>query len=256
MQNFSAEVGQLHRFLIGHRLQQTRIRDLTRVTGINAVNVGPDLAAVGAQAGGQHRGGVIRAITAQHHQLTFFVTRGEARHQHHMVRRDLAGGNAASRLSDINGGFEVMANGQQFFNRVNHRDVMTARFQQAGHNGDRELFSPANKGRVNAIRALPKQANAVQDVFDLCEFLLNKSFQLRERKTRLCIGETLQKFGENAFGIGDIGQRILPANGFFDHGNQVISDLRRGRQYGRYLPLPGITLQNIGNAQKTFCICH
>ncbi|SWI91006.1 Uncharacterised protein [Klebsiella pneumoniae] len=29
-----------------------------------------------------------------------------------------------------------MANGKQFFNRVNHRDVMTARFQQAGHNGD------------------------------------------------------------------------------------------------------------------------
>ena len=129
MQNFGAEVGELHRFLIGHRLQQTRIRHLTRVAGINAVNVGPDFTAVGAQAGGQHRCGVVRAVTAQHHQFALFVTGGEARHQHHMVSRDLAGGNAAGRLGDIHGGFEVMANGKQFFNRINHRDVMTARFQ-------------------------------------------------------------------------------------------------------------------------------
>ena len=96
----------------------------------------------------------------------------------------------------------------------------------------------------------------MQDVFDLRKLLLDKHFQLSVRKARLGIGEALQKFGENAFGISDIGQRILPANGFFDHRNQMVSDLRRGRQYGRYLPLPGITLQNIGNTQKTFCICH
>jgi hypothetical protein len=34
-----------------------------------------------------------------------------------MVSRDLAGGNAAGRFGDIDGGFEVMANGQQFFDR-------------------------------------------------------------------------------------------------------------------------------------------
>jgi hypothetical protein len=62
-----------------------------------------------------------------------------------MVSRDLAGGNAAGRFGDIDGGFEVVANGKQFFNRVNHRDVMTARFQQAGHDGDGELFSPADQ---------------------------------------------------------------------------------------------------------------
>ena len=84
----------------------------------------------------EYRSRVVGAVTPQHHQLTLFVTRGKARHQHHMVSRDLAGGNATSRLCDIYGGFEVMANGKQFFNRVNHRDVMTARFQQAGHNGD------------------------------------------------------------------------------------------------------------------------
>jgi hypothetical protein len=51
-------------------------------------------------------------------------------------------------------------------------------------------------------------------MFNLRKLLLNKGFQLSERKARLGIGEALQKFGENAFGVGDIGQRILAANGF------------------------------------------
>ena len=76
-------------------------------------------------------------------------------------------------------------------------------------------FLPADQRRIDAIRALSKQANTVQDVFDLRKLLLDKHFQLSVRKARLGIGEALQKFGENAFGISDIGQRILPANGFF-----------------------------------------
>ncbi|MBN0517261.1 hypothetical protein JTM39_37460, partial [Pseudomonas aeruginosa] len=63
-------------------------------------------------------------------------------------------------------------------------------------------------------------------------------------------------FGKNAFGVGNIGEGILAANGLFNHRYQVVSDLRRGRQDRRYLPLPGITLQNIGNPQKPFRICH
>jgi hypothetical protein len=71
-----------------------------------------------------------------------------------MVSRNLAGGNAAGRFGDIDGGFEVMANGQQFFDRVNHADFMTARFQQARHDGDRELLAAADQRGVDAIRAL------------------------------------------------------------------------------------------------------
>ncbi|MCS5959571.1 hypothetical protein LNP74_00310 [Klebsiella pneumoniae subsp. pneumoniae] len=36
----------------------------------------------------------------------------------------------------------------------------------------------------------------------------------------------------------------------------MVSDLRQGEDMDRrYLPLPGITLQNIGNPQKPFRIC-
>ncbi len=48
VKNFSAEVGKLHRFLVGHRLQQPRIGHLTRVAGIDPVNVRPNLATIGA----------------------------------------------------------------------------------------------------------------------------------------------------------------------------------------------------------------
>jgi hypothetical protein len=53
----------------------------------------------------------------------------------------------------------------------------------------------------------------VQDVFNLGKLLLDKGFQL-PAETRLRVGEALQKFGKNAFSVGDIGERILAANGF------------------------------------------
>jgi hypothetical protein len=47
-------------------------------------------------------------------------------------------------------------------------------------------------------------------MFDLSKLLLNKGFQLGERKAGLGIGQALQKFGENAFGVGDIGSASWP----------------------------------------------
>ncbi len=64
MKNFGAEVGQLHGFLIRHRFQQPGVGNLSWVAGINAVDVGPDFTAVGAQAGRQHGSGIIGAVAA------------------------------------------------------------------------------------------------------------------------------------------------------------------------------------------------
>ncbi|MNS47119.1 hypothetical protein D3C72_796370 [compost metagenome] len=48
VENFRAEIRQLHRFLIRHRFQQPCVRYLARIAGIHAVNVGPDFATISA----------------------------------------------------------------------------------------------------------------------------------------------------------------------------------------------------------------
>lgn len=45
----------------------------------------------------------------------------------------------------------------------------------------------------------------MQDMFYLGKFLVDESFQLRQRESRLGGGESCQKFGKNTFGIADIG---------------------------------------------------
>ncbi len=256
VKHFGAEVGKLHRLLIRHRLQQAGIRHLTRVTGIHTVHVSPDLATVGTQTGGQYGGRVVRAVTAQHHQLPFFIPGGETRHQDHMISRDFACGNAAGRFGNIYGGFEVMTNSEQFFDRIDHRDVMATSFQQTRHNGDREFFTAADQCRVNAVRALPQQTDTMQNVFNLGKFLLNKSLQLSMRKAGLGVRQALQQVSEDLLCVADVHQCILPPDGFFNHCHQMVGNFSRGREYRRHLPLPGIALQDVGNTQKSFCICH
>ena len=256
VQHFRAKIGELHRLLIRHRFQQTRIRHLARVASVHSVDIGPDFAAIGAQAGGQHRSRIVGAVAPQHHQLPLLIASGKPGHQDHMVCRDLAGGDAAGGFGDIDRGLHVVTNGKQFFHRVNDTDFMTTGFQQTRHDGDGELFASADQRGIDAIRALTQQANTVQDMLNLSKLLLNKGFQLGERESGLGVGKALKKFGKNAFSVGNIGEGILAANGLFNHRYQMVSDLRRGRQDGRYLPLPGITLQNIGNPQKPFRICH
>ena len=113
---------------------------------------------------------------------------------------------------------------------------MTTGFQQTRHDGDGELFASADQRGIDAIRALTQQANTVQDMLNLSKLLLNKGFQLGERESGLGVGKALKKFGKNAFSVGNIGEGILAANGLFNHRYQMVSDLRRGRQDGRYLP--------------------
>ena len=45
----------------------------------------------------------------------------------------------------------------------------------------------------------------MQNMFYLSEFQIDESFQLRQWKSRLSVGESSQKFGKNTFGIADIG---------------------------------------------------
>ena len=136
MQHFRAEIGELHRLLVRHRLQQARVGHLTRIAGVDAIYVGPDFTAVGTQTGGQHRGGVVRAVTPQHHQFALLIASGKAGHQDHISRRDLAGGDAARRFGDIDGRFEIVADGQQLLHWIDHGDAVAARQQQRLHNGD------------------------------------------------------------------------------------------------------------------------
>ncbi len=173
-----------------------------------------------------------------------------------MIGRDLAGGDTASRFRDIDGRFKVMAHRQQFFYRIDHRDTMPTRLQKSRHNRDRHFFATANQRGVDAVRALTQQADTMQNMFDLSEFLFDNHFQPCKRESRLRAGKSCEQVRKNTFGIADIRQSILAADSFFNHRHQMVGNFRGGGKYGRYLPLPGIAFQNIGNTQKTFCICH
>ena len=93
-----------------------------------------------------------------------------------MVCRDLAGGNAAGGFGDIDGGFQIVAHGKQFFDRVNDTDFMSTSFQQTRHDGDGELFAAADQRGIDAVRALTQQADAVQNMLNLSKFLLHEGF--------------------------------------------------------------------------------
>ncbi len=53
-----------------------------------------------------------------------------------MIRRDFAGRDAAGGFGDIDRGFKVMADREQFLHRINDRDFMAARLKQRRHNSD------------------------------------------------------------------------------------------------------------------------
>jgi hypothetical protein len=103
-----------------------------------------------------------------------------------------------------------VANGQQFFDRVNHTDFMTASFQQTRHDGDGELFAAADQRGIDAVRALTQQADTVQDMFNLSKLLLDEGFQLCKRESGLRVGKALQQFSKNAFSVGNIGRASWP----------------------------------------------
>ncbi|MNL79911.1 hypothetical protein D3C87_2066210 [compost metagenome] len=86
--------------------------------------------------------------------------------------------------------------------------------------------------------------------------MLNKGLELSVRETRLDIGQSLKQFCKNTLGIADIHNGILTTDDFLNHRYQVVRNFRRSRKHGSHLPLPGVAFQDIGNAQKTFCVCY
>ena len=96
----------------------------------------------------------------------------------------------------------------------------------------------------------------MKDVFNLGKFEFHGAFQLRQREARLGVCQPLKQFSEDTFGVADVRKCILATDGFFNHRHQVVRDFCRGREHGSNLPLPGVTFQDIGNTQKTLCICH
>ncbi len=96
----------------------------------------------------------------------------------------------------------------------------------------------------------------MQNMFDLRELVLNLLFQPGKGETGLNLGQACKQVGKNMLCVADVGYGILAPDGLLNHRHQVVGNFGRGRQHGGNLPLPGIALQNLGNTQKTFCICH
>ena len=147
-----------------------------------------------------------------------------------------------------------MADRQQFLDRINHADLMTARLQQRFHDCNREFFTTTDNRCVDAVRALAQQTDTVQYLLQLRKLQVNAGFQSIELKARLRGCEPLQQLAEDAFGVADIRQSVLTTDGFFNHRHQMVSDLRRCREHGCNLSLLRIAFQNVSDAKKTFRI--
>ncbi len=71
LHDFGAEAGEFEHFVVGNLVELLRIGDQARVGGINAINVGINLAQVGFQRGGEGNGREIGAAAAERGDLTF-----------------------------------------------------------------------------------------------------------------------------------------------------------------------------------------
>ncbi|MNT17743.1 hypothetical protein D3C72_1529160 [compost metagenome] len=145
---------------------------------------------------------------------------------------------------------------QQFLNRVNHRDRETFGTKHPFHDGDGELLAAADNGRIHAVRALSKQRNAMQHLLELGELLIDKRLEAIVLKAGQRLRQPAQQVGEDALCIAHIWQNVLPRYRFFNHRHQVVSDFSRSGQDRGHLSLTCITFHDVGNAQKTFCVCY
>ncbi len=65
MNHFRAEVGELHRLVVGERVDHRRIRDPARIGGEHAVNVGPDVDFRRIKQRPENGGGKVTTVTAE-----------------------------------------------------------------------------------------------------------------------------------------------------------------------------------------------
>lgn len=96
----------------------------------------------------------------------------------------------------------------------------------------------------------------MQNVFQLCKFLIHECFQAGMVKTGLRRGKALQQRRKNRFSVIQMRQDILSGDGFFNHGNQMVGNFRRSGQYGSDLSLARVVFDDVGNARKTLRICY
>ena len=75
--------------------------------------------------------------------------------------------------------------------------------------------SPRQQRRVDAVRpALAQQADTVQHMFNLANFLLNERLPSCTRETLLCLRQPLQQLSEDTLGVADAWKCILTTDGF------------------------------------------
>lgn len=112
----------------------------------------------------------------QYYQFVFFIVGGKFGYQDYMVCWDLVGGNVVGGFGDIDGGFQIVIYGEQFFDWVNDIDFMFMGFQQICYDGDGEFFVVVDQCGIDVVWVLIQQVDVVQNMFNLSKFLFYEGF--------------------------------------------------------------------------------
>ena len=237
VQHLGAKVGELHRLLIRHALEQDGIRDQTWVAAVDAVHIGPDLAAFGTDAGGQTGGGVVGAVAPQQHQFTLGIAAGEARHQIDGLFLKRFRLETSTGDIDVDVGFEEATLSQQQLYRVQLNDLMTANGEQLLHAGDGERLTATQDLSLHVVRTLPQEGDALHLAANRGKLLLHPCLEFGIIQRRVLGLQTVNQTGEDAFNLGQGPGRIQATTGLLHQGHQVVGHLGRSRQHQRHLGL-------------------
>ena len=254
VQHLGTEVGELHRLFIGEGFEQVGIRYQARVAVVAALHVGPDLAALGIDAGGQDGCGIVGAVAAQQHGLALVAATGEARHQVETIATQPFGGEAQAGGFDVHVGFEVAAVGHQQLLRHEEIQLEATHPQQLVHEGDGEVLAPAQDAGLDVIRALPQQTDALHQPLHLIQLGGEAALQRLVIQRRVGGFQARQQAGEDAVDLEQGAAGIHAAAGLFHQGHQVVGHLGRCRQHQGHLGLPVGVYRDIGDPQETLCI--
>ncbi len=247
VQYLGTEVGELHRLLVGEGLQQIGIRHKARVAVVAALDVGPDLATLGIDTGGQHGGGVIRPVTTQQHCLALVAATGEARHQVETVRAQALGGEAQAGGFDVDVSLQITAVGHQQLLWHYNVQLEAAHPQQLVHEGDGEVLAPAQDAGLHVVRAKPQQADALHQPLHLIQFAGQASLQRLVIQRRIGCLQAGQQAGEDAVDLEQCAAGIHAAAGLLYQCHQVVGHLGRCRQHQGNLGLAVGIHRDIGD---------
>ena len=91
MDHLGAEVRQLHRFLVGERVDDRRVGNQARIGAEHAIDVGPDVDLVGVEQAADDRGGEVAAVAAERRLKAGRIARDEAGDDQRLVGFRLGG---------------------------------------------------------------------------------------------------------------------------------------------------------------------